>query len=203
MHFSLWLPSDAVKNRILGKQVLCIAFKWEKKKLPFALKIKLLYLPSHWDKPRARCGKWLPSILLQATYWYLICVFSKKKRNTLRRTTTHLFPPLINDWISTLKRPSQHVRPDLVTAMNTEVWHMNLDRTTGKFQLCVVSGCVLYLWWNCSAPNYSVLNSLACFPSQYNHILQLLAMDKETIVRGMSLDRSKQDFGDACFVQRE
>jgi len=73
----------------------------------------------------------------------------------------------------------------------TQVWHMNLDRTTGNFQLCVVSGCVLYPWWNCSAPNYSVLNSL-CFPSQYNHILQLLALDKETFVRGMCLDRSKQ-----------
>jgi len=79
---------------------------------------------------------------------------------------------------------------------------MNLDRTTGNFQLCVVSGCVLYPWWNCSSPNYSVLNAL-CFPSQYNHILQLLALDKETFVRGMCLDRSKQDFGDACFVQWE
>lgn len=89
------------------------------------------------------------------------------------------------------------------TQRNLELEHMNLDRTTGKFQLCVVSACVLYPWWNCSSPNYSVLNSLACFPSQYYHILQLLALDKETIVRGMSLDRSKQDFADACFVQRE
>lgn len=51
---------------------------------------------------------------------------------------------------------------------------------------------ILYQMCNYSAPNYSVLNSLACFPKQYNHIVQLTLWTKKLLWEERPLTKANQ-----------